>query len=74
LTSGSLPLPQTDVGFRNLAFGVLSFVLVFNISTYSYYRGSVRTPFHSGPVSPTQHHLSLSNASLLPDGSVRSHV
>jgi hypothetical protein len=42
--SGSLPLPQTDVGFRNLAFGVLSFVLVFNIATYSYYRGSVLTP------------------------------
>jgi uncharacterized membrane protein YphA (DoxX/SURF4 family) len=73
-TSGSLPLPQTDVGFRNLAFGVLSFVLVFNIATYSYYRGSVLTPFHSGPVSPTQHHLSLSAARLLPDGSVRFHV
>ncbi|SEF10019.1 thiosulfate dehydrogenase [quinone] large subunit [Rhizobiales bacterium GAS191] len=72
--SGSLPLPQTDVGFRNLALGVLSFVLVFNIATYSYYRGSVLTPFHSGPVSPTRHHLALSAATLLPDGSVRFHV
>jgi hypothetical protein len=66
--SGSLPLPQTDVGFRNLAFGVLSFVLVFDLATYSYYRGSVLTPFHSGPVSPTKHHFSLGDASLLLNG------
>jgi thiosulfate dehydrogenase (quinone) len=72
--SGSLPLPQSDIGFRNLALSVLSFVLVFNIATYSYYRGSVLTPFHSGPVSPTRHHLTLSAAMLLPDGSVRFHV
>src|SRR6266478_354083 len=72
--SGSLPLPQTDVGFRNLAFGVLSFVLVFDIATYSYYRGSVLTSFHGGPVSPTKHHLTLSQAELLPDGSVHFHV
>ncbi len=72
--SGSLPLPQTDVGFRNLAFGVLSFVLVFDIATYSYYRGSVLTPFHSGPVSPTKHHFSLSDASPLPNGGVKFHI
>jgi thiosulfate dehydrogenase [quinone] large subunit len=72
--SGSLPLPQTDAGFRNLAFGVLSFVLVFDIATYSYYRGSVLTPFHSGPVSPTKHHFSLSDASLLPNGGLKFHI
>jgi hypothetical protein len=30
--------------------------------------GSVVTPFHSRPVSPTQHHFALSNGALLPDG------
>jgi thiosulfate dehydrogenase (quinone) len=72
--SGSMPLPQTDGGFRNLAFAVLAFVAIFNVGTYSYYRGSVLTPFHGGPVSPTRHHLTLSQADLLPDGSVRFHV
>jgi Bacterial extracellular solute-binding protein/TQO small subunit DoxA len=38
------------------------------------HRGSVLTPFHDGPVSPTKHHLTLSRAELLPDGSVRFHV
>jgi uncharacterized membrane protein YphA (DoxX/SURF4 family) len=72
--AGSLPLPQTDVGFRTLAFAVLAFVAIFNVGTYNYYRGSVLTPFHGGPVSPTKHHLTLSQAELLPDGSVRFHV
>jgi thiosulfate dehydrogenase [quinone] large subunit len=73
-TSGSLPLPQADGGFRKLAFALLAFVVIFNVGTYSYYRGSVLTPFHSGPVSPTKHHLTLSRAELLSDGSVRFHV
>jgi thiosulfate dehydrogenase (quinone) len=72
--AGSLPLPVKDIAFRNVAFAVLGFVLVFNIGTYSYYRGSVVTPFHGGPVSPTKHHLTLSDAKLLPDGSVRFHA
>jgi uncharacterized membrane protein YphA (DoxX/SURF4 family) len=72
--SGSLPLPLTDGGFRNLAFAVLAFVVVFNVGTYNYYRGSVLTPFHGGPVSPTKHHLTLSRAELVPDGGVRFHV
>ena len=57
-----------------LAFAVLAFVVVFNVGTYSYYRGSVLTPFHGGPVSPTKHHLTLSQATFLPDGGVRFHV
>jgi thiosulfate dehydrogenase (quinone) len=72
--AGSLPLPLRDITFRNVALAVLGFVLVFDIGTYSYYRGSVVTPFHGGPVSPTKHHLTLSDARLLPDGSVRFHV
>jgi uncharacterized membrane protein YphA (DoxX/SURF4 family) len=72
--SGSLPLPKTDGGFRTLALAVLAFVVIFDVGTYSYYRGSVVTPFHGGPVSPTKHHLTLSQAELLPDGSVSFHV
>ena len=72
--SGALPLPQTDGGFRNLALALFAFVIVFDVSTYSYYRGSVVTPFHGGPVSPTKHHLTLDHAALLPDGGVRFHV
>jgi thiosulfate dehydrogenase (quinone) len=72
--AGSLPLPLKDIAFRKLALVVLGFVLVFDVGTYSYYRGSVVTPFHGGPVSPTKHHLTLSEARLLPDGSARFHV
>lgn len=72
--AGSLPLPLKDIAFRKLTLTVLAFVLVFDIGTYSYYRGSVVTPFHGGPVSPTKHHLTLSEAKSLPDGSVRFHV
>ena len=72
--SGSLPLPMNDMGFRNLGLIVLACVLAFDISTYSYYRGSVVTPFHGGPVSPTLHHLTLTKVTVLPDGSVRFHV
>jgi thiosulfate dehydrogenase [quinone] large subunit len=72
--AGSLPLPLKDTAFLKLALVVLGFVLVFDVGTYSYYRGSVVTPFHGGPVSATKHHLTLSGATLLPDGFVRFHV
>lgn len=73
-SAGSLPLPLTDEGFRKLALALLAFVVVFNVGTYNYYRGSVLTPFHGGPVSPSKHHLTLSQATLLSDGGVRFHV
>jgi thiosulfate dehydrogenase (quinone) len=72
--SGSLPLPMTDTGFRKLGMIVLACVLIFDIGTYNYYRGSVITPFHGGPVSPTNHHFTLTNAELLPDGGVSFHI
>src|SRR6201998_2514748 len=72
--TGSLPLPLKDIAFRNLALAVLGFVLAFDVGTYSYYRGSVLTPFQGGLGSPTKHHLTLSAARLLPDGSVRFHI
>jgi uncharacterized membrane protein YphA (DoxX/SURF4 family) len=72
--AGSLPLPLTDTDFRNLGVSVVVAVLAFNIGTYSYYRGSVVTPFHSGPVSPMRHHFALSNGALLPDGGVKFQI
>lgn len=72
--SGSMPLPISDGGFRTLGLLVLAGVLAFDIGTYSYYRGSVVTPFHGGPVSPSKHHFTLTQAALLPDGGVRFHI
>jgi thiosulfate dehydrogenase (quinone) len=72
--AGALPLPMRDKAFGKLAVGVLAVVVAFNVVTYNYYRGSVVTPFHGGPVSPSRHHLALSNGTVLPDGSVRFHI
>jgi uncharacterized membrane protein YphA (DoxX/SURF4 family) len=72
--AGSLPLPLADTAFRNLGLAVLAAVLAFDIGTYSYYRGSVLTPYHGGPVSPSRHHFALSNGALLPDGGVKFHI
>src|SRR3979490_621857 len=69
--SGALPLPVNSGSFQKTALAVFAATVVFNVGTYNYYRGSVITPFHGGPVSPTKHHLTLSQAELLPDGSVR---
>ena len=72
--SGSLPLPLRDGGFRGLAFALLAFVLAFNVGTYSYYRGSVLTPFHGGPISPTKHHVTLTDGRITPDGTIQVHA
>jgi thiosulfate dehydrogenase [quinone] large subunit len=72
--AGSLPLPLSDRGFRTVTLAVLGLTVIFNMTTYSYYRGSVLTAFHSGPVSPTIHHLTLSDGTLAKDGSVRFHA
>lgn len=71
---GSLPLPMGDAGFRTLGLALLAAVVAFDVGTYSYYRGSVVTPFHGGPVSPTKHHFALRDGALLPDGGVRFHI
>jgi hypothetical protein len=53
---------------------VFAATVVFNVATYDYYRGSVITPFHGGPVSPSKHHLSLTDGVLLANGAVRFHA
>ena len=63
---GSLPLPLTNRGFRFLALALLAAVLAFILGTYDYYRGSIVTAYHGGPVSPTVFHVTLSDAVLTP--------
>jgi thiosulfate dehydrogenase (quinone) len=72
--SGSLPLPLPEGSFRKLALIVLACVVVFDVGTYNYYRGSVFSPFHSGPVSPTAHHVTVSEATLDAEGQLRFHA
>jgi TQO small subunit DoxD. len=71
---GSLPLPLTPDVYKKMALGLLAFVLIFDVGTYSYYRGSVVTPYHHGPVSPTAHHITLEDGKLLPDGKISVHA
>src|SRR5260221_10414562 len=72
--SGALPLPIRSDAFQILALAVFAATVAFNVATYNYYRGSVITPFHGGPVSPSKHHLSLTDGVLLPNGAVRFHA
>jgi uncharacterized membrane protein YphA (DoxX/SURF4 family) len=72
--SGALPLPLRSGAFEGLALAVFAATVAFNVATYNYYRGSVVTPFHGGPVSPGKHHLSLTDGVLLPNGAVRFHA
>ncbi|WP_353612968.1 TQO small subunit DoxD [Mangrovibacter phragmitis] len=71
---GALPVPLQPSGYKKLALGLLAFVVIFNVGTYSYYRGSVVTPFHQGPVNPSIHHISLSRGEVHEDGSVSIHA
>jgi uncharacterized membrane protein YphA (DoxX/SURF4 family) len=72
--SGALPLPMQSGTFQRIALAVFAATVVFNVGTYNYYRGSVITPFHGGPVSPSKHHLDLTDGVLLPNGGVRFHA
>jgi len=73
-TSGALPLPMRSSTFQKFALAVFAATVVFNVATYNYYRGSVVTPFHGGPVSPGEHHLSLTDGVVLPSGAVQFHA
>lgn len=68
--SGSLPLPLGELSFRRLALILFWIGVAFSVSTYNYYRGSVITPFHGGPVSPSKHHWGLSQGTLDTNGNV----
>src|SRR5260221_7289921 len=62
--SGALPLPMRSGSFQKLALAVFAATVVFNVATYDYYRGSVITPFHGGPVNPSKHRLYLTDGVL----------
>ena len=66
---GSGPWPLARLKRWSLITGAAT--VLFVVLTYNYYRGSVLTPFHGGPVSPGAHHISLSAGRLDADGSVR---
>jgi thiosulfate dehydrogenase [quinone] large subunit len=72
--SGALPLPIRSESLQTIALALLGATVVFNVATYDYYRGSVITAFHAGPVSPSKHHLSLTDGVVLPNGVVRFHA
>jgi hypothetical protein len=72
--SGALPLPIRVGTFQKLSLVVFVATVVFNVATYNYYRGSVVTPFHGGPVSLSKHHLSLADGVALSNGAVRFHA
>ncbi len=66
---GSAPFTAREVDRwgKGLAIVAALFTLVF----YNYYRGSIFTKFHGGPVSPGKHHISLSHATLRRDGRLK---
>jgi hypothetical protein len=68
--SGALPLPVQSGSLQKFALVVFATTVIFNVATYNHYRGSVVTPFHGGPVSPGEHHLSLADGVVLPSGAV----
>lgn len=73
-TSGAVPLPMRSSTFQKFALAVFSATAIFNVATYNYYRGSVITPFHGGPVSPGEHHIRLTDGVVLPNGAVQFHA
>jgi uncharacterized membrane protein YphA (DoxX/SURF4 family) len=66
---GSAPWDERRIRRWGTAGAVVT--VLFVGLTYNYYRGSIVTPFHGGPVSPAKHALRLSDGTLSPDGTVR---
>jgi len=73
-TAGSLPLPMKDLSFKTLALILFWIGVAFSVLTYNHYRGSVITPFHSGPVSASTHQWGLSQGTIGADGKVTFHA
>lgn len=73
-TSGSLPLPVPELSFKKLALILFWVSVAFTVLTYNHYRGSVVTPFHGGPVSPSTHRWGLSQGAIATNGKVSFHA
>lgn len=70
VASGSLPLER----FRPTSLLLTVITIAFVTLTYNYYRGAILTPYHSGPTSPSLHHLSISEARKTAQGGVSFNV
>jgi len=66
---GSAPLPLSDAAFKKLALSLFWISVIFIVGTYSYYRGSVVTPFHGDPTGLKAHHIAVADGRLM-DGRV----
>ncbi|TKI07808.1 TQO small subunit DoxD [Martelella alba] len=66
LASGPFP----EAAFRKFSLCLAAVTVVFIVATYNYYRGSVLTPYHAGPTSPSIHHLSISDAGIGDNGNL----
>lgn len=66
ITSGAI----TEKIFQYTLQVMMLFIFAFTLLTYNYYRGSIVTPYHSGPVSAVVHHLTLSDGKLQQNGAV----
>jgi uncharacterized membrane protein YphA (DoxX/SURF4 family) len=69
---GSGALPDNVVG--SLGKALLMVTVPFVVLTYNYYRGSVIGPFHPGPVSPSKHHMSLTQGAVSANGGISFHA
>lgn len=66
---GSAPLGTRELEMLGKSIGVVT--LIFTLVFYNFYRGSIFTPFHSGPVSPAKHHIALTQATLSSGGDLK---
>ncbi len=73
-SAGSLPLPLADLTYKKFALVLFWIGVAFSVLTYNHYRGSVVTPFHGGPVSPSTHHWGLSQGTISANGKVTFHA
>ena len=61
-------IPKNLSSFKKIALIFLTFTVVFTLFTYNYYRGSILTPYHLGPVIASKHHFKLSDGEIKPNG------
>lgn len=66
--------PIAEVWLERVAKFLMVATVLFVVSTYSYFRGSVIGPFHGGPVSPSRHHLTLTQGQVSQAGQLAFHV
>lgn len=67
-TLASGPIKHSKLNYISLSF--LIFSIIFICGTYNYYRGSLISRYHAGPVSPTVFHISLAHGHLSSNGEV----